>query len=72
MRFGSFTLEDTTINVDTDYDQISGRVYRFTRAEDGEQIAVTDYKGLKVADGVTFSAADLQRGLRSVRRTLRR
>jgi hypothetical protein len=72
MRLGSFTLNGTTINVNTDYDQITGLIYRFVRADNEHQVAFTTYKGMELAAGVTFDKADLQRGLDSVRRPLRR
>lgn len=72
MRLGSFTLDGTTINVDTDFDQITGLIYRFVRADSGHQIAVTTYKGMELAAGAKFDKADLQRGLDSVRKPIRR
>jgi len=69
MRLGSFTLDSTTINVETDYDNISGLVYQFMAGtgENRKQIAVTNYRGIDVTDD-RFSKEDLQRGLNVVRR----
>lgn len=72
MRLGSFTLDGTTINVDTGFDQVIGLIYRFVRADNGHQVAVTTHKGMDITAGVEFGKADLQRGLDSVRKPLRR
>lgn len=72
MRLGSFTLDSTTINVDTGYNHIDGVVYHFTRAKDDKPVAVTTYRGIKLAVGAAFAKDDLQRGLDSVRKTFRR
>lgn len=72
MKLGSFELDGVAIDVKTSYDNISGRVYQFVRADNQQQVAVTTYRGIDVDDGVGFSAADLQRGLASVRKTARR
>jgi len=69
MRLGSFTLDSTTINVETDYDNISGLVYQFMAGtgKKRKRIAVTNYRGIDVTDD-RFSKEDLQRGLNVVRR----
>jgi hypothetical protein len=72
MRLGSFTLDGTTINVDTGYNHVDGVVYHFTQAKNEKPVAVTTYRGIKLAVGAKFDKADLQRGLDSVRRPLRR
>lgn len=72
MRIGSFTLNSTTINIDTDYNNIDGMVYCFTQARNDTPIAVTTYRGIKLADGAKFAKEDLQRGLDTVRKTFRR
>jgi len=68
MTLGSFKLGGKTINVEPDYTQIDGRIYRLIQADTGQQVAVTTYRGLNVADYAPFKKAALQDGLRSVLR----
>lgn len=67
MTLGSFTLDDTTIDITADYSHIDGRVYKLVEARSKRQVAVTTYRGLDVADS-RFSKGDLEDGLRKVLR----
>lgn len=68
MTIGSFTVGGKQIKVEPDYSHIDGRIYRLIRVDTQKQVAVTTYKGLDVADGVSFTKKALQEGLRSVLR----
>lgn len=69
MTIGSFTVDGKRIEVETDYSHVDGVVHKFilVDGESREQIAVTTYRGIEVADD-RFTKADLQRGLNVVRR----
>lgn len=66
MTLGSFTLDGKRIDVEPDYSQIDGRVYRLIQADSRQQVAVTTYRGFEVTDGVPFGKDDLHAGLRGV------
>lgn len=68
MTLGSFTLGGKRIDVESDWSDIDGRVYRFIQADPRQQVAVTTRKGLSVAEGAPFGKTDLQDGLLSVLR----
>lgn len=68
MSIGSFTLDGKTISVESDYNHIDGVFYRFVQADTQQEIAVTSYRGIDLAQGVQCSKAKLQDGLRAVRR----
>lgn len=69
---GSFQLEGKTINIETDYNAIDGRIYRFVQSDTKKELAVTSYRGIELPDGSPYTKVELQRGLESVRRKARR
>lgn len=69
MILGSFTVNGEQIDVQPDYSQIDGRFYHLTVA--GQEIAVTNYRGMRV-ENPRFAKDALQAGLREVlRRSIR-
>jgi hypothetical protein len=66
VSIGSFTVDGKTISVESDYNHIDGVTYQLVQADSKEVVAVTTYRGLDVAEGVTFSEKDLNAGLRSI------
>lgn len=69
MRLGSFSIDNKAINVEhNDYNHIDGVTYKFLEAASGKELAVTTYRGVNVAEGVSFTEAALQDGLRKVLR----
>ena len=65
---GSFAVEGQRIDVELDWSDIDGLVYRLIRADTRQQVAVTTYRGLEFTKGTPFPEASLQAGLDEVKR----